>query len=106
MIKVTYIGHAGVSRTVAVPVGTNLMAAAVLNGIEGIEGECGGVIACGTCRVFLDPAWFAATEPMSNFEREMLEVTDDLSGHCRLACQIVADDKLDGLVLRMPATQR
>src|SRR3546814_12502209 len=37
--------------------GDNLMHVALANDIAGIPGDCGGQCACGTCHVYIDPAW-------------------------------------------------
>src|SRR3546814_20631796 len=37
--------------------GDNLMHVALANDIAGIPGDCCGPCACGTCHVYIDPAW-------------------------------------------------
>src|SRR3546814_5720154 len=37
--------------------GDNQMHVALANDIAGIPGDCGGQCACGTCHVYIDPAW-------------------------------------------------
>uniref|UniRef100_UPI003529FEE4 2Fe-2S iron-sulfur cluster-binding protein n=1 Tax=Salmonella sp. M277 TaxID=3240303 RepID=UPI003529FEE4 len=74
--------------------------------IPGIDGDCGGAAACGTCHVFVDPVWIAKTgTPASSVEKEMLELTDNVAANSRLSCQIKLTPELDGLVLRMPLGQ-
>ena len=105
MIKVTYIDHAGTARDVDVEEGVDLMDIAVDNLIPGIDGDCGGVAACATCHVHVDPAWQDKLPPMGEEEDAMLELTDDRNEYSRLACQLKASPELDGLVLHTPIGQ-
>lgn len=105
MAKITYISHDGESRVVEAESGRNLMETAVANGVPGIEGDCGGVCACATCHVLVAPEWLAAVGSADVMELEMLELTGDARPNSRLACQIVASDLLDGLIVQTPETQ-
>lgn len=105
MIKVTYIEDNGSSREIDVEEGGNLMDAAVDNMVPGIDGDCGGVCACATCHVHVDAKWIDKLEPMGETEDAMLELTDSRDASSRLACQIKATVKLDGLILRTPTGQ-
>jgi 2Fe-2S ferredoxin len=53
MAKVTYVRDDGERRTLDVPDGTSLMAAAVSRRLDGIVGECGGQMICATCHVYV-----------------------------------------------------
>jgi len=105
MIKVTYIDHAGTARIVEAEEGVDLMDVAVDNLIPGIDGDCGGVAACATCHVHVDPAWQDKLPPMDEEEDAMLELADDRNESSRLACQLKASPELDGLVLHTPLGQ-
>ncbi len=90
-----------------VPNGSSVMRAAVDAGVAGIVGECGGAAMCGTCHVFIDPAWLERLPAMSRNEDELLDCTAAPRQSCsRLACQLRMTDALDGLVLRTPDRQR
>lgn len=106
MPKITYITAGGEEREIEVAVGTSCMEGAVQNSVPGIDGDCGGVAACGTCHVYVDPEWAdKAGRPQDDFEAQMLELTDDKTETSRLACQISVTEDLDGLILRMPEGQ-
>lgn len=100
-IEVSWLGSDGSKVTASVPVGSNLMEAAVANGVAGIFGDCGGALACATCHVFL-------THPVpsgdpSDMEDAMLEMTEvPRSDTSRLSCQLIASPEIDGIVLRIP----
>lgn len=105
MIKVNYIESDGTKREVEVEEGVNLMDAALDNLVPGIDGDCGGVCACATCHVHVDPAWVDKIPPMDDTEDAMLELTDDRDESSRLCCQLKASSELDGIVVRTPASQ-
>ncbi|HZT18899.1 MAG TPA: 2Fe-2S iron-sulfur cluster-binding protein [Dongiaceae bacterium] len=103
MPKITWILGDGREIRAEVPVGHNLMEAAVANNVAGVIGECGGCLSCATCHVYVDPAWFPKTGGPGEMESEMLEITlGERKETSRLSCQIVSSPELDGLVLRVP----
>ena len=106
MAKITYISSTGEEYVVNVDNGLTAMKGAVDNSVPGIDGDCGGQAACGTCHVYVDPAWVEKIGPIhSSIETEMLALIDGYAPNSRLSCQINISDDLDGLVLRMPAGQ-
>ncbi len=105
MATITYVEYNGTAHQVQVADGVSLMEGALGNGVPGIDGDCGGNAACATCHVYIDPAWVAKTGDKSDLENDMLDLADGLQDNSRLACQIKASADLDGLVVRMPATQ-
>lgn len=100
MPKVTFIAPDGKETTVDDAEGT-LMSIAVANQVEGIDGDCGGVCACATCHVYVDPQWVAKVGPMTENETGMLEFDDNLQDNSRLGCQVTMTPELDGLVVRV-----
>ncbi|WP_406349291.1 (2Fe-2S)-binding protein [Streptomyces sp. NBC_00144] len=107
MPKVTYVGADGVTAaTLEVPEGTSVMKAAVLNGVSGIVGECGGNLMCATCHVYVDDDWNAKPAPAVEVEEEMLEeAAAEVKETSRLSCQLVMTGELDGLVVQVPESQ-
>lgn len=75
----------------------SLMELARQHGVAGIRGDCGGMMACATCHVHVDPGWIAAVGDASPDERDLVELTADPRAISRLACQIWIRDALDGL---------
>lgn len=87
--------------------GGSVMQVATTNQIHGIIGECGGELVCATCHVYVDAAWLDLMPAMSAEEREMLEVTsEEPDERSRLSCQLRLDDRLNGLTVHLPASQR
>lgn len=105
MPKIIYVEFSRTEHVIDVPRGCTVMEGAVQNGIPGIDADCGGACACGTCHVYVDPAWVAKTGSPNTSETGMMELVKNIAPTSRLACQIKVTDELDGLVVRMPATQ-
>jgi 2Fe-2S ferredoxin len=106
MIRVTFIAADGSRREVAGAPGQNLMDVAVANQVAGIDGDCGGAMACGTCHVFVAPEWQDWTGPASEFEASLLSVSLDPQTNSHLACQITLADRLDELVVHTPQRKK
>ena len=106
MPRITYVSFDGKEYVVTVESGLSAMEGAVHNNVPGIDADCGGNAACGTCHVHVDSAWLGKTgKAHEGTEKDMLACTDDVSENSRLACQIAITDEMDGLILRMPKRQ-
>jgi len=68
-----------------------------------LECSCAGIMACSTCHVIIDPEWYDTIvgEP-SEAEQDMLDLAYAPRRTSRLACQIKLDDRMDGMVIRLP----
>lgn len=105
MPRVRFITHDGETWDVEATPGESVMAAAVANGVPGIDADCGGGCSCGTCHVIVEPDWFALTGRPAPMEEGMLGFVPERAETSRLACQIVVGEALDGLVVRVPEFQ-
>lgn len=79
----------------------SVMQLAVDNGVQGIDGDCGGVCSCATCHVHVLPEHVAKTGEASEIENDMLELDDNVSEYSRLCCQLEVSEALDGVVLQV-----
>ena len=68
-----------------------------------LEGTCEGQMACSTCHVVVAAEWFDKLKPASDDEEDMLDLAAGITRTSRLSCQILLDDALDGLEVRIPA---
>jgi 2Fe-2S ferredoxin len=105
MIKVRIIQHDGTEHLVEGAVGSSVMQTARNNLIPGIIGDCGGNASCATCHGYVDAAWLERLEPIDEDEELMLDGTMHRESNSRLTCQIRLSEELDGIVVRLPATQ-
>lgn len=101
MPHVTFIERDGTRRDVEAPLGLSLLEIAHQNGID-IEGACEGSLACSTCHVIVDKAWYPKLVHATEDEEDMLDLAFGLEATSRLGCQIVMTEALDGLVVRLP----
>lgn len=101
MPKITFIETDGTRKEVEVADGLSVLEAAHKYGID-IEGACEGSLACSTCHVIVDEAWFDRLEEPSEEEEDMLDLAFGLTETSRLGCQIIMSDALDGLVVSVP----
>jgi 2Fe-2S ferredoxin len=106
MPTVIFIDHGGSRTEIEAPVGRSIRDSAMAAGIVGILGDCGGFANCGTCHVYVDPAWLAHLAPVSDIEAGMLQgAACEALSNSRLSCQLPMTEALDGIVLRLPESQ-
>ena len=87
-------------------IGQSLMEAAVAGGIEGIAADCGGLMTCATCHVFVREPFASLLPPPDGEEQTMLAFTaTPKAPSSRLSCQIKLTTALDGLTVELPASQ-
>ena len=104
-MKITFVDTKGSEQVIDAPAGISLMEAAIKNGVQGIEADCGGACSCATCHVFIASAWMDKIPPKEDMEDAMLECALDLRDESRLSCQILLTAALDGLVVELPSSQ-
>jgi len=66
-----------------------------------IKAECGGSCSCATCHVYVAEDQFDMLPPPSDDEEDLLYSTLDKKPTSRLSCQILLDERLDGLKLTL-----
>lgn len=70
-----------------------------------IKAECGGACACATCHVYIHPDWLDKLYPKREEEEDMLDEAFDVDEErSRLSCQILFEEKLNGLKLTLVKT--
>ncbi|MDB5477905.1 MAG: fdxB [Alphaproteobacteria bacterium] len=101
MPKITFIQRDGSRNEIDAPDGVSLLRLAHDNDID-LEGACGGSLACATCHLVIDEAWYDKLPPKSTAEEDMLDLAFSLTETSRLGCQIKVSDELDGMVVSLP----
>lgn len=81
------------------------MQVATNNAVPGIDGDCGGEAACGTCHVIVDPQWSEQVGLSGPEEEEMLAMNPERQPTSRLSCQMAASAAWDGLIVELPEFQ-
>ena len=105
MPKIIYVEVNGTEHEVDVPTGTSIMQGAVNHLVPGIEGDCGGLCACGTCHVYIPEQWRAVCGSADELEQGMLEFAFDVNDSSRLSCQIEVSEEMEGMRVNMPSRQ-
>ncbi|TLU65184.1 2Fe-2S iron-sulfur cluster binding domain-containing protein [Thalassotalea litorea] len=100
MAKITFITSDNEKIEVEGESGS-VMELAVENGVEGIDGDCGGVCSCATCHVHVASEDMAKVGPAGEIEQDMLELDDNFNERSRLCCQIEISDDIDGITLNV-----
>jgi 2Fe-2S ferredoxin len=63
----------------------------------GVGAICGGMCACATCHVYVDPSWQGKLPAMQSDERELLADLATRRDNSRLSCQVKFTADLEGL---------
>jgi 2Fe-2S ferredoxin len=106
MIHLRFIAADQSVQDIQAQPGQSLMKAAVDAGIKGIDADCGGTLTCATCHVMVDAPWADRLPYPVADERDMLDfAASPPEPGSRLSCQIVITHELDGLQVRLPASQ-
>ena len=105
MVQISYVAHDGAIHKVTASLGISLMEAAAMNSVPGIEGDCGGFCACGTCHCYVEEKDAVLLPEMHELERATLDFAYDVTERSRLACQVPITEQMDGIRVRLPARQ-
>lgn len=102
---IIFTAHDGTEHEAELVAGQSLMQIATDNAIPGIDGDCGGVCACGTCHVIIASQWLEAVGTRNDDEEQMLQMTPERQQTSRLACQIKVTSEMDGMTVQLPEFQ-
>jgi len=104
-VKIIFKEYSGTVHEVDGNDGETLMDAAMNSMVPGIDGDCGGDCACGTCHVFISPEFISKLAPTNGEEDDLIGMTPDKAEGSRLACQITLNSDLDGMEVGLPEFQ-
>lgn len=105
MPTITVIEFNGHDHTIEAQPGRSLMQNVLDNDVPGIDADCGGACACGTCHCFVPEEWQTVAGAADAMEESMLGMRPDRTGQSRLSCQIQVSDAMEGMVVRLPEYQ-
>ena len=100
-----YVDEGGILRPIEIPTDMQLSLMEVLKASDyPVQATCGGMAICATCHVEVlegDDQYKEATDP----ELDMLDTLPEVTDSSRLACQMRIADDMDGLVVRILASE-
>ena len=87
-------------------IGETLMEVATAKNINGIAADCGGLMSCATCHVFVQEPFASQLGAPGADELAMLAFTAvPRQPNSRLSCQITLSAEMNGLAVTLPASQ-
>ena len=98
-VRICYVDKDGIPHNVDAKIGDTLMATAKYNLIAGIDGDCGGNCACGTCRIRLPENIAKRQSPADDDERDLLSFLSEDESDIRLGCQIQITQEFEGVTI-------
>ncbi len=101
MTRIRVTDRAGVESEVDATVGLSVMEIIRGAGFDELLALCGGCCSCATCHVYVDPGFANRVPPMGEDENDLLDSSDHRTPASRLSCQILFDEALDGLPVRI-----
>ena len=101
MTRIRVTDRAGVESEVDATVGLSVMEIIRGAGFDELLALCGGCCSCATCHVYVDPGFANRVPPMDDDENDLLDSSDHRTPASRLSCQILFDEALDGLPVRI-----
>ena len=105
-ISVHLTAHNGVTTSITAKIGKTLMEAATAANVDGIAADCGGLMTCATCHVYVDEMFASQLGTPDAEETAMLAFTAaPRQPNSRLSCQITLSAALDDLRVQLPSTQ-
>jgi len=99
--EITFVQADGSQKTITARENQSIMQAALDHKINGIEGICGGCIACAPCHIYIPDEWKSRVVKEDNEQSEeeidMLDMALNKQENSRLGCQIKLTKALNGL---------
>jgi 2Fe-2S ferredoxin len=107
MAKISFHQNDGSVDVVDVEPSISIMRAAVVNGVPGIVGECGGQAMCATCHVYVRDEYINGLPAINEDEEEMLDCTAEPrdATRSRLGCQLKAGEAFEDIEVDLPESQ-
>jgi 2Fe-2S ferredoxin len=105
MPTITVVEFSGQDHRIEIHSGKTLMENVLDSGVPGIDADCGGACACGTCHCFVSQEWKGVAGEADPLEEAMLGMRPDRTETSRLSCQIQVTEDMDGMVVTLPEFQ-
>lgn len=106
MPKIIFITADGARHEVEGENGKSIMETALEHNVPGIVAECNGSAACATCHTYFDEAILGSLGDIDENESDMLDFTAaERKPGSRLSCQVRIEERLDGIIVKIPDAQ-
>lgn len=101
MVKLVVLTRNGAAQQIDAKAGISLMEN-IRELDASVEAICGGMCACATCHVYIEPQFQAALPPRSYEELVMLQDLESFdAARSRLSCQIRVGDVCEGIEIKV-----
>jgi 2Fe-2S ferredoxin len=104
VIDILFTLDNGETRLVVGEEGFSVMEVATLDGVPGINSDCGGSLSCGTCHAYLEDSCRDRVPPPGEEELAMLENVINPRPNSRLTCQLSLTPQMHGIRFEVPAS--
>ncbi|XP_057306169.1 2Fe-2S ferredoxin-like [Hydractinia symbiolongicarpus] len=103
-VSITFVDRNGNKIEVEADIGDTLLDVAKDNDIDGVEGACGGTLACSTCHCIFKQEDFdkLGLEEIDEEELDMLDLAFGLTDTSRLVCALEVTEEMDGIEITVP----
>jgi ferredoxin, 2Fe-2S len=106
MTKILFKYPDGKIKEIDAPNGISILEVAHKNSIP-LEGACEGSLACSTCHIIIeDESVYSSLPAPTEDEDDMLDLAFGLTRTSRLGCQIIVNEGLNGIVIKLPEATR
>ncbi|KHS42265.1 2Fe-2S iron-sulfur cluster-binding protein [Novosphingobium subterraneum] len=101
MIDLKVVKRDGTELSIQANPGCSVMEALRDNGLDELLALCGGCCSCATCHVYIEAGPNGTDHVGGADEDDLLDSSDHRQENSRLSCQIMLDQKMDGMILRI-----
>ena len=102
LVVLHIIDRKGEKRTIEAEVGKTLKDVIAKEIPMDHFGDCGGCCACATCHLYIESSmsWsLNGHHELGEEEKDMLEMTDNVTTESRLGCQVEINPQMDGMTI-------
>jgi 2Fe-2S ferredoxin len=101
MTAIVLLAEDGSETILQATSGFSLMEIIKQSGTTELLAICGGLCSCGTCHVYIDGPSVASLKTITSDEDYLLSSSNHRQAESRLACEIIFNEGLDGMRVRI-----
>jgi 2Fe-2S ferredoxin len=100
-VRIRFVERDGTEHFVASQLGNSLLQVSQDADLD-VEGACEGTLACCTCHMILEQELYDKISKPSEEEMDMLDLAIGLTSTSRLGCQVIVNQDMEGVTIRLP----